>query len=199
VNAVAGRAPAARPVGILALQGDYAAHAAALTARGVGTRLVRTPAQLEGLAGLVLPGGETTTMLRLLASQGLEEPLAQVLRDGRVPIFATCAGLILLAREVRDPAQTSFGVLDVTVARNGYGRQIASGTFPIQGPGVPPGTAGVFIRAPRILRAGAGVEVLARRDADPVLVRQGHVLAACFHPELEDDHPVLRTFLEAVG
>ena len=137
-------------------------------------------------------------MLHLLASQGLEQPLAELLRDGRMPVFATCAGLILLASEVCDPPQRSFATLDVAVARNGYGRQIASGTFAIAGDGVPAGTTGVFIRAPRVLRAGPSVEVLARRAGDPVLLRQGRVLAACFHPELAEDHVVVRQFVDEV-
>ncbi len=187
-----------RTVGVLALQGDFAAHAAALLRHGLATRQVRRPEHLVGIAGLVLPGGESTTMLNLLASQGLEQPLAQFLRVGSVPVFATCAGLILLAREVSDPPQRSYGVLDVKVARNGYGRQIASGRFSIAGDGVPAGTTGVFIRAPRIVQTGSGVKTLASRGADPVLVQQGQVLAACFHPELEDDHVVVRTFARLV-
>jgi 5'-phosphate synthase pdxT subunit len=124
-------------------------------------------------------------MGRLLARRGL-------------PVLATCAGMILLARNVTDPAQASLGVLDVDVARNAYGRQIHSGTYPIEGPGVPEGTLGLFIRAPRVMRVGPGVEVLAWRGNDPVLVRQGDVLAACFHPELVADHPVTQRFAAMV-
>ncbi|MEZ5966650.1 MAG: pyridoxal 5'-phosphate synthase glutaminase subunit PdxT [Planctomycetota bacterium] len=182
-------------VGVLALQGDFARHEAALQHYGLTTRPVRRPEHLRGLSGLVLPGGESTTMLRLLGVQGLEAPLVDLLRGGRVPVLATCAGLILLAREVRDPAQRSFGVLDIVVARNGYGRQIASGTISLAGDWLPAGTTGIFIRAPRILAVGPAVEVLARRDGDPVLVRQGRVLGACFHPELEPEHPLLRAFV----
>jgi 5'-phosphate synthase pdxT subunit len=185
-------------VGVLALQGDYAAHQAALARLGFESTQVRRPEQLHGLAGLVLPGGESTTMLHLLASQGLERPLAEFVAAGRAPVLATCAGLILLAKDVHDPPQRSLGALDVGVARNAYGRQIASGTFPITGEGVPAGTSGVFIRAPKIVRVGPGVRVLGRRGPDPVLVEQGHVLGACFHPELDDDHPVLRRFADAV-
>lgn len=188
-----------KTVGVLALQGDFAEHEAALQREGLATRQVRRPEHLEGLAGLVLPGGESTTMLKLLAFQGLEEPLGALLHSGRVPVLATCAGLILLASEVRDPAQRSFGVLDVTVSRNGYGRQIASGTFALSGDGVPQGTTGIFIRAPRVLRAGAGIEVLAKRDGDPVLLRRGCVLAACFHPELAEGHWVTREFVRGVA
>lgn len=198
--------PSAPPptVGILAVQGDYLAHAAALRRCGIETRTVRRPAHLHGIAGLVLPGGESTTMLRLLQGQGLEEPLRALLgaaaddRPGALPVLATCAGLILLAREVSQPTQRSLDVLDLAVARNGYGRQIASGTFALRGGGVPPGTTGVFIRAPRIQRIGADIEVLAWRDGDPVLVRKGAITAACFHPELEVQHPVTLAFAAAV-
>lgn len=186
-------------VGVLALQGDFAAHEAALRRQGITTRQVRRPEQLADLAGLVLPGGESTTMWRLLASQGLEQPLAEFLAVRRVPVLATCAGVILLATEVREPAQRSFGVLDVTVVRNGYGRQIASGTFAINGAGVPAGSTGVFIRAPKILRAGPRARVLAQRGPDPVLVEQDNVLGACFHPELDDDHPVTQRFARSVA
>ena len=184
------------PVGVLALQGDVREHVAALAAHGLATREVRGRGDLEGLGGLVLPGGESTTMLRLLDVEDLFGPLRETVQSG-LPVLATCAGLILLAAEVQNPVQRSLDVIDVTVDRNGYGRQIASGTFPLVG-AVPPGTSGVFIRAPRIVRVGAGVEVLARRDADPVLVRAGNVLGACFHPELEPDHFATRLFVAAV-
>lgn len=184
-------------VGILALQGDVAAHAAALARHGVATRCVRTAADLDGLQGLVLPGGESTTMLRLLEVEGLWAPLLAVLRSG-IPVLATCAGLILLAERVEGPAQRSFGLLPVTVLRNGYGRQFHSGTVPLRSTVLPAGTTGTFIRAPRITAVGAGCEVLARRDDDPVLVQHGPLLAACFHPELQDDHPVTRRFVDMV-
>lgn len=181
------------PVGLLALQGDFPEHAAALRRRGLETREVRRAEEFAGLAGLVLPGGESTTMLRLLDLEKLCEPLVETIHTG-LPVLATCAGVVLLAREVRNPRQDSLGVLDVTVERNAYGRQIHSGTFPLRGEEVPAGARGVFIRAPRIVRTGPGVEVLALRGQDPVLVRQGRVLAACFHPELEPDHFVTRLF-----
>jgi len=182
---------AAATVGVLALQGDFAAHEAALARFGIPVRQVRTPRDLEGLGGLCLPGGESTVMLRLLAVQALFEPMLALLRSG-LPVLGTCAGMILLAKGVV-PDQPSFGVLDVDVDRNGYGRQIHSGTFPLTGD-VPNGTTGVFIRAPRVLRIGPGVEVLARRGADPVLLRQGTILASSFHPELQVDHPATRLF-----
>ncbi len=137
-------------------------------------------------------------MLRLLDIQGLAEPLSRLLVTD-MPVLATCAGLILLAREVVDPVQGSLGVLDLRVARNGYGRQLHSGTFPLRGAAIPSGACGVFIRAPRILRVGPEVEVLACRGQDPVLIRSGPVLGACFHPELQEGHFVTDWFLRQVG
>ncbi len=191
------RSPLAPLVGVLALQGDFADHEAALQAQGLRTRQVRTAAQLDGLDGLVLPGGESTTMLKLLDVEGLWTPLQRALTSG-VPVFATCAGMILLAEEVANPSQRSFGILPITVMRNGYGRQLHSGTFALT---VAEGMApmdGTFIRAPRITRVGPGCAVLAWRGDDPVLVQHGHVLAACFHPELQVDHPVCRRFAAMV-
>jgi len=185
-------------IGVLAVQGDFAEHQSALAARGIATRRIRRPRDLAGIQGLVLPGGESTTMLRLLDIQGLTEPLAGLFASG-LPVLATCAGLILLARTVVDPVQRSFGVLDIDVARNGYGRQVHSGTLPLRGPNLPDGASGVFIRAPRILRVGPGVDVLAQREQDPVLVRSGSVLAACFHPELQKDHFVTDWFVGQVS
>jgi 5'-phosphate synthase pdxT subunit len=184
-------------VGVLAVQGDFAEHEAALRAQGLATRQVRRAADLEGVAGLVLPGGESTTMLKLLELQGLTQPLRELFA-GDMPVLATCAGLILLARRVVDPEQPSFGVLDVEVSRNGYGRQIHSGTIPLTGDDLPPGASGVFIRAPRVLAVGEGIEVLARRDEDAVLLRRDNILAACFHPELDPDHFVTKIFTAQV-
>jgi 5'-phosphate synthase pdxT subunit len=185
-------------VGVLALQGDFADHAVALQAAGVPTREVRSPADLTGLQGLVLPGGESTTMLTLLGVEGLWEPLGAALRSG-IPVFATCAGMILLAERVENPSQRSYGLLPITVVRNGYGRQLHSGTFELTSDVLPKGTTGTFIRAPRITAVGVGCEVLARRGADPVLVQQGPILAACFHPELQQEgHPVVARFVAMV-
>lgn len=184
-------------VGVLALQGDFADHEAALQAQGLRTRQVRTAAQLDGLDGLVLPGGESTTMLKLLDVEGLWAPLQRALTSG-MPVFATCAGMILLAEEVANPSQRSFGILPITVVRNGYGRQLHSGTFALRVADGGQPMDGTFIRAPRITRVGTGCEVLAWRGDDPVLVRHRHVLAACFHPELQDDHPVCRRFAAMV-
>jgi 5'-phosphate synthase pdxT subunit len=184
--------------GVLALQGDFAAHALALAAAGLEVREVRRPEHLAGLDGIALPGGESTTMLELLAWGGLERPLREFCRQR--PTLATCAGLILLAAEVRAPSQRSLGILDVTVQRNGYGRQIRSGTVPLQSQhtDVPADATGVFIRAPRVTRVGPRVEVLATRAGEPVLLRDRGVLAACFHPELADAHFVTRLFAASV-
>ena len=191
-----------RPVvGLLALQGDFDAHRKALAERGVGSVEVRVPSDLDGLSGLVLPGGESTTMLTLMAGSGLDSRLVDLVRAG-VPVLATCAGVILLAREVRHPAQRSLAVLDVLVERNGYGRQLDSAVVDLEVTDTADlGAAaleGVFIRAPRVREVGPAVSVLARRGRDPVLLRQGNVLAATFHPELSPGSPVIDVFLRAV-
>lgn len=197
-----GRVPTTPPaIGILALQGDYAAHAAAVTRLGATPRLVRTPADLTVVAGLILPGGESTTMLRLLEREGLEDQVRDF--TATRPTFGTCAGLILLARGVTDPNQRSFGVLDIDVARNAYGRQVDSFMGEVEITSVAPGDPieGVFIRAPRIARIGPQVTVLGRLVAtgEPVLVAQGHLLGATFHPELTADPRVHRLFLACVA
>jgi 5'-phosphate synthase pdxT subunit len=184
-------------IGVLAIQGDYAAHAEALAEADAEPVEVRKSSQLVGLDGLVLPGGESTTMLKFLARHRFFEALQEFCQAK--PVFATCAGTILLAREVLNPAQRSLGVLDVAVERNAYGRQIDSAiiTAATTLPGGP--LEMVFIRAPRIVSVGADVEVLAQREGFPVLVRQGHVMAATFHPELSRDRRVHRLFVEAVA
>ncbi len=188
-------------VGVLALQGDYSAHARALAARGVETVEVRRAEQLDGADALVLPGGESTTMLKLMAGSRLAEGLGAAVRAG-TPLLATCAGLILVAREVLNPSQPSLGLLDVTVERNGYGRQLASAVvgLTVDAPDLLGDTVleGVFIRAPRIVAVGAGTRVLARRGDEPVLVREGSVLGATFHPELTAASPVLELFVAMV-
>jgi 5'-phosphate synthase pdxT subunit len=187
-------------VGVVALQGGFAEHVAALEAIGAHAVTFRTPGDLAGVDALVLPGGESTTMSMLLASSGLRDAVAGCLAEG-TPAFGTCAGLILLAREVGDgrPDQETFGVLDVAVLRNGYGRQTESFEAPVTvtGAGAEPFPA-VFIRAPRITGTGEGVEVLASVDGEPVLVRQGILLAATFHPELSGDLRLHHLFLERV-
>lgn len=185
-------------VGVLALQGDFRDHESALQALGLRTRQVRSSTDLRGLAGLVLPGGESTTMLTLLEVEGLWAPLGGALGSG-MPVLATCAGMILLAAQVENPHQRSYGLLPITVVRNGYGRQLHSGTFELTSAVLPAGTTGTFIRAPRITAVGRGVDVLAWRGADPVLVQRGSILAACFHPELQQEpHPVVARFAAAV-
>ncbi len=183
-------------VGVFAIQGDYHAHARALADAGAGPQEVRKPEQLEGLDGLILPGGESTTMLKFLEKNGFFEALGKYCADH--PVFGTCAGTILLARDVRNPVQKSLGVLDAVVERNSYGRQIDSAilTEPTELPGGE--LEMVFIRAPRILSVGPGVETLARREGSPVLVRQGDVMAATFHPELSVDRRVHELFVKIV-
>jgi 5'-phosphate synthase pdxT subunit len=183
-------------IGVLAIQGDYAAHATALEDAGASPCEVRKPEQLDGLDGLILPGGESTTMLKFLEKRGLFEALEEFC--GTHPVFGTCAGAILLAREVRNPPQRSLGVLDAIVERNAYGRQIDSTILTAETalPGGP--LEMVFIRAPRIVEVGPSVEVLARRDGFPALVRQGSIMAATFHPELSQDRRVHQLFVKSV-
>ncbi|MGO8932865.1 MAG: pyridoxal 5'-phosphate synthase glutaminase subunit PdxT [Terracidiphilus sp.] len=183
-------------IGVLALQGDYEAHARAFKSSGARTVLVRKADELAGLDGLVMPGGESTTMLKFLEKDGFFDAIGKF--ASAKPVFATCAGCILLAREVLHPKQLSLGALDATVERNAYGRQIDSTilTLPTELPGGP--LEMVFIRSPRITRVGDGVEVLASRDSFPTLVRQGHLLAATFHPEMSADTRVQQLFLEMV-
>ncbi|HEY1896931.1 MAG TPA: pyridoxal 5'-phosphate synthase glutaminase subunit PdxT [Terracidiphilus sp.] len=191
-------------IGVLAIQGDYAAHAEALIESGAVPSLVKSPEDLspggqspDGLIdGLILPGGESTTILKFLERRNLFESIKDFAATR--PVFGTCAGAILLAREVRHPAQRSLGLLDATVERNAYGRQIDSTilTEPTTLPGGP--LEMVFIRAPRITATGPDVDVLARREEFPVLVRQGHLLAATFHPELSHDRRVHLLFVDTV-
>jgi 5'-phosphate synthase pdxT subunit len=184
-------------IGVLAIQGDYAAHAEALAEAGAEPVEVRKPDQLAVLDGLILPGGESTTVLRFLEKLRFFDQLVEF--GGTKPVFGTCAGAILLAREVRNPPQRSLGLLDAIVERNAYGRQIDSTILTAETalPGGP--LEMVFIRAPRLVETGSGVEVLARRDGAPVLVRQGNVMAATFHPELSPDRRVHRLFVQAVN
>ncbi|HKV46627.1 MAG TPA: pyridoxal 5'-phosphate synthase glutaminase subunit PdxT [Candidatus Acidoferrales bacterium] len=182
-------------IGILAIQGDYEAHAKMLDRLGAKHSFVRTPRDLAGLSGVILPGGESTTHLKVMKEEGLFDALKSFAAEGGA-LFGTCAGAILLAREVHGPAQDSLGLLDATVLRNGYGRQLASDVHmgastlrkePIEM---------VFIRAPIIEKTGESVEVLAKDAGHPVLVQQGKILAATFHPELSDDPAVHQHFLE---
>ncbi len=183
-------------IGVLGLQGDFAAHVKKLAELGVSAEVIRWPRELDELDGLIIPGGESTTLLKLIDEYGFAEPLAAMVRRGGT-VFGTCAGLILLAAEVRSPAQTSLGLIDIIVERNSYGRQVES--FVGQGRlcgGEP--LEMVFIRAPRIVGMGPGVKVLAEYDGEPVLVSSGGVMAGSFHPELSEGSPVHRLFLEKV-
>lgn len=183
-------------IGVLAIQGNFALHAEALREAGADPVEVRNPEELDGLDGLILPGGESTTMLKFLERRNFFDRLKEFAATR--PVFGTCAGAILLAKEVRNPEQRSLGVLDAVVERNAYGRQIDSSilTAPSSLPGEP--LEMVFIRAPQIAETGRDVEVLARRDGAPVLVRQGRLMAATFHPELSADRRVHRLFVETV-
>jgi 5'-phosphate synthase pdxT subunit len=183
-------------IGVLAIQGDYAAHADALAESGADPVEVRKPEQLADLDGLILPGGESTTVLRFLEKQNFFETMQQFCQAK--PVFGTCAGAILLAREVINPPQRSLGLLDAILERNAYGRQIDSSILTAETnlPGGP--LEMVFIRAPKIVEAGSGVEVLAQREGSPVLVRQNNLLAATFHPELSNDRRVHQLFVDLV-
>lgn len=189
-----------RPAGVLALQGDYEAHAKALLAAGASRVIeVRRLDQLDEIGSLVIPGGESTVMGMLLDRFGMFDALRNRIEQG-LPVFGTCAGLILLARRIEGSDQTRLGVLDVTVRRNAYGRQVDSFHTDITTDIPEVGTIdGIFIRAPRILETGPGVQVLARYHGDPVLVREGNVTAATFHPELLPGAPVHRWFLSLAG
>jgi len=187
-------------VGVLALQGDFDAHAKAAARAGADVVEVRCAVDLEGLDGLILPGGESTTMLKLLGEENLMEPLREFGR--RRPIFGTCAGAILLANEVSSPVQESLGLIDIGVERNAYGRQIDSRVSSVtpepdfQSRTAPGDMEAVFIRAPIIRRVGNGARVLARYHGDPVLVEEGRHLVATFHPELSKDPRVHELFLQ---
>jgi pyridoxal 5'-phosphate synthase pdxT subunit len=183
-------------IGVLAIQGDYEAHKARLEQLGAEVTLVRKPAQLDEIDAIIIPGGESSTFLNFLVERGFLEKLRDFVRTK--PAFGTCAGAILLAKEVENPPQVSLGALDIRVRRNAYGRQKESsireaktqlGERPLEM---------VFIRAPRIVGTGKGVEVLVTESGDPVLVRQGKIMAATFHPELSADTRVHQEFLKLV-
>jgi 5'-phosphate synthase pdxT subunit len=181
-------------VGILAAQGDFEAHAATLARMGADYVFVRTPRDLEGVDAVILPGGESTTQWKFLVEEGLDKSLKEHVAKGGA-IFGTCAGAILLAREVRNPEQRSLGLADITVTRNGYGRQLASEVRKGISALSPEPIEMVFIRAPIIERVGPHVLVLAESEGQPVLIRQGHILIATFHPELTSDSTVHEYFL----
>jgi 5'-phosphate synthase pdxT subunit len=179
-------------VGILAIQGDYEAHGRVLEKLGVEVRFIRKPEQLDEVDALIIPGGESTTFLNFLAEQGFLEKLRAFVRTK--PTFGTCAGAILLAKDVENPTQESLGAIDLAVRRNAYGRQNESFIAEVESKLGP--LELVFIRAPKITRVGTGVEVLASEKTDPVLVRQGKVMVATFHPELSESTRVHEEFLK---
>jgi len=186
-------------IGVLALQGDFDAHRKRLEELGAEVVLVKKPEQLDEIDGLVIPGGESGTFLKLLGEAGFEK-LKDFVRAK--PTFGTCAGAILLANEVENPKQTGLGALDIRIRRNAYGRQIDSSIRQgklIDGKSDESPIEMVFIRAPRIERVGPDVEVIATEGSDPVAVRQGRVMAATFHPELSEDTRVHQAFLKLIG
>jgi 5'-phosphate synthase pdxT subunit len=189
-----------KKVGVLSLQGDFEAHGKALERAGAEPVYVREPEQFEDLDGLVIPGGESTTMLKLLHNEGLMQTLAEF--GQKKPVFGTCAGAILMASQVSSPAQESLGLTDMSVERNAYGRQVDSRVVELdpdpafQEATSPGKLEAVFIRAPIIRRVSGKAKVLARYNGDPVLVEEGKYLVATFHPELTSDSRVHRYFLE---
>jgi 5'-phosphate synthase pdxT subunit len=184
-------------IAVLALQGGFAAHGRKLAELGLESFEARKPEELDDAAGLVLPGGESTTLWKFFESAPWEDAIRAFAASGR-PVLGTCAGAIVLAREVTNPPQKGLGVLDVAVERNAYGRQVDSFVGEVDSPALGGPLPAVFIRAPKIRRVGDGVEVLATRDGEPVLVRQRNVVAATFHPELTSDTKVHGLAFEAL-
>ena len=187
-------------VGVLAIQGDFAEHIAVLSELGVKAREVRLPEHLESLDGLIIPGGESTTLSRLMTIYNLREPVERMAAEGRA-VWGTCAGMIMLSREITEQDPVPLGIMDIGVQRNAFGRQVDSfeQTLDVRALGPDPFHA-IFIRAPVIVRVGDGVEVLSALDADrPVAVRQGKLMATSFHPELTNDHRFHSYFLELAG
>jgi 5'-phosphate synthase pdxT subunit len=183
-------------IGVLALQGDFERHEKALARVGAEPIEVRSAADLDRIDGLVIPGGESSTMLRLLEEEKLLEPLREF--GGRRPIFGTCAGAILLATEVLNPPQRSLGLMDIDIERNAYGRQLDSRIARLKPEGLEGDLEAVFIRAPIIRRVGDRAKVLAQYQGDPVLVEQGRHLVATFHPELTDDSRIHKMFMDKI-
>ncbi len=184
-------------IAVLALQGGFAAHGQRLAEIGLDSFEARKPEELEEAAGLVLPGGESTTLWKFFENAPWEDAIRRFAESGR-PVLGTCAGAIVLAREVTNPPQKGLGVLDVAVERNAYGRQVDSFVGEVEAPTLGGTLPAVFIRAPKIRRVGEGVEILATREGEPVLVRQGNVVAATFHPELTADTKVHELAFAAV-
>ncbi len=185
-----------KPVGILAIQGDFAMHAKMLDALAAPWILVKHPADLEAVSGLIMPGGESTTMLKFFVNEGMGPAITEFAAQGK-PIYGTCAGAILLAKEVLNPPQERLGLIDIAIERNAYGRQVDSSVQRGECPALTDHPMEmVFIRAPIIRRVGEGVRVLGRCGGLPVLVEQGNILAGTFHPELTDDPTVHQYFLK---
>ncbi len=187
-----------RGVAVLALQGDFEAHRKALSEIGVESFEAKRPADLERAEGLIIPGGESTTLWKFFESEPWEEAFHAFAKSGR-PILGTCAGAIVLARDVSSPAQRGLGLIDIAVARNAYGRQVDSFLGEVDAPALGGSMPAVFIRAPRIQRTGPGVEVLATHRGEPVVVREGNVAAATFHPELTTDRRLHRLLFAPSG
>jgi len=186
-------------VGILAVQGDFERHAQMLERIGAAWKLVKHVSDLDGVAGLIMPGGESTTMLKFLEEEGLGPAISGFAAQGK-PIFGTCAGAILLAKEVLNPPQTNLGLIDISIERNAYGRQIDSAVRKGDCPELADHPVEmVFIRAPIIRRVGAGARVVGTCDGLPVLVEQGNILAATFHPELTQDETIHRHFVRKLS
>jgi len=185
-----------RAVAVLALQGDFDAHRRKLSEIGINSFEARRPEELDRADGLILPGGESTTMWKLFETAPWEQAIRDFAASGR-PILGTCAGAILLARQITHPIQKGLALLDIAVERNAYGRQLDSFIGQVDAPGLGGKIPAVFIRAPKIRRVGLEVETLATLDREPVLVRQGSIVAATFHPELTDDDRVHRLAFEA--
>jgi 5'-phosphate synthase pdxT subunit len=188
-----------KPIGVLAIQGDFGLHAKMLARIGAAYKLVKRACELAEVGSLIMPGGESTTMLKFFSNEGMGEAIKEFVAAGQ-PVFATCAGAILLAKEVLNPAQERLGLLDITIERNAYGRQVDSSVRQGECPELSPRPVEmVFIRAPIIRRAGEAVRVLGRCDGLPVLVEQGNILAATFHPELTEDETVHRYFIKKLN
>ena len=184
-------------IGVLAIQGDFDAHARALRRAGANAIEIRRADDLSAVDGLILPGGESTTMLKFIEEEGFARPIADFANAGN-PIFGTCAGAILLARDVYNPTQASLGLIDIAVERNAYGRQVDSFIAEVEESFDGGALEAVFIRAPKIKEVGPNVEVLARLNGKPVLVRERSIVCSTFHPELTDDDRVHRLFVEMV-
>ena len=184
-------------IGVLAIQGDFDAHARALRRAGANAIEIRRADDLSAVDGLILPGGESTTMLMFIEEEGFAGPIIDFAHSGK-PILGTCAGAILLARDVYNPTQASLGLIDIAVERNAYGRQVDSFIVPVEESFDDGTIEAVFIRAPKIKEVGPNVEVFARLNGNPVLVREGSIVCSTFHPELTADDRVHRLFVEMV-